>query len=312
MIDVATAFQKYGWADQITLSNDMPTYSTRDKAIISGNVVEIMEFESEEYRNTTAPQDTGLSDEYKQSEEYQLELRKRSLRRSRSKVKRLINANPDLTRFATLTFENNVEDLDVAHDEYGKFMDRLRYWAKKNNVDMKYLTVVEFQKRGAVHYHLLLNFYIDKQKLGDIWGNGFVDIKKIDDVGNRGNYMTKYMTKIQTLDQFDSRLEGRKTYFCSRNVQRPQVITGKKNVDKLREVIAAKREDPDFEYTFQRPDVGNVIYKQFVLEDSSLIDDYMTTYKEGVYFKDLDIISNDNVSFGDWVGDIMYEGVGIA
>ena len=73
---------------------------------------------------------------------------------------------------------------------------------KYNYDSFKYLAVVEFQKRGAIHYHMLSDFgYIEQKELEKIWGNGFVWIRDLltgnngKPVDNVGAYLVKYMNK---------------------------------------------------------------------------------------------------------------------
>lgn len=63
-----------------------------------------------------------------------------------------------------------------------KFIQRLKY---KFGKDIKYLAVIEFQQRGAVHYHVLSDIpYIKQDELQDLWGQGFVFINAISHVDN--------------------------------------------------------------------------------------------------------------------------------
>ena len=67
---------------------------------------------------------------------------------------------------------------------------RLNY---KLNQKIKYLAVIEFQERGAVHYHVLSDIpYIPQKELQDIWGHGFVYINAVKHVDNIGAYIVKY------------------------------------------------------------------------------------------------------------------------
>jgi len=58
----------------------------------------------------------------------------------------------------------------------------------------------EFQKRGAVHYHLLALCWkrrppwVDKKKLANKWGLGFVDVSFVDK-GRVVHYVSKYVRK---------------------------------------------------------------------------------------------------------------------
>ena len=86
---------------------------------------------------------------------------------------------------------------------------------------------MEFQKRGAIHYHMRSDFgYIEQCDLEKIWGNGFVWINDLlksnkgKPVDNVGAYIVKYMNK----NIIDKRLMGKKAYFTSKNLKRPEII----------------------------------------------------------------------------------------
>ena len=103
--------------------------------------------------------------------------------------------------------------------------------------DFKYVCVPEFQKRGAVHYHLLTNISYDSDLLADeiklwqpktkkwqigkplkSWSYGYSMTKKLDNI-NVVAYITKYMTK-----EIDDRLFGNRRYFYSQNLIKPNIV----------------------------------------------------------------------------------------
>lgn len=96
-------------------------------------------------------------------------------------------------------FADNIKDIAVAHPEFRKFVKRLGYHIDNKETYLKYLTVPEFQKRGAVHYHVVLfNLpYIKNKVLAKVGDNGFVKLNVIEDVANIGAYVCKYMTKAE-------------------------------------------------------------------------------------------------------------------
>ena len=157
------------------------------KIICSRDFAYIYEFDKgylKGYENNDA--DTGRKSDYK-SENYE-EHRKQVLQRSKKNLRRLINANVGqygkefTAKFLTLTFKDNVKDLDKANYEFEKFIKRLNYHCfgtKKAN--LKYTCVVEFQKRGAIHYHVIIyNMpYVKANDVANVWGNGFIKINKI-------------------------------------------------------------------------------------------------------------------------------------
>ncbi|GAI10009.1 unnamed protein product, partial [marine sediment metagenome] len=44
--------------------------------------------------------------------------------------------------------------MDITNREFKKFIQRLRY----QYGDFKYMAVIEFQDRGAIHYHMISDF----------------------------------------------------------------------------------------------------------------------------------------------------------
>lgn len=104
--------------------------------------------------------------------------------RRRDNVRRLAccNFNSEYDKFFTLTFKDNKTDVKECNYIFMKFIQRLKY---KFTKDIKYLAVLEFQNRGAVHYHVLSDIpYIPQEELQELWGQGFVFINAISHVDN--------------------------------------------------------------------------------------------------------------------------------
>lgn len=149
----------------------------------------------------------------------------RNILRSKFSMQRLAKSNEkDFKTFITLTFADNISSIDIAQKIFHSWTVHIRQL--KN--DFKYIAVPEFQKRGAVHYHLLTNLTSDKKQsiitpqkdrkgCFDIkgWYHGFArvdNLKNIDVVA----YLSKYMTK-----DCDNRLWGHRRYYNSRNLVMP-------------------------------------------------------------------------------------------
>jgi hypothetical protein len=142
------------------------------------------------------------------------------------------NVNETVTepQFITFTFKENEQDVTNANIIFTNYIKRLNYhyFGTKDSV-AKYVVVPEFQERGAVHYHaIFFNLpLVNKRKefesgeFAELWGQGFIKIKLMQNIPNVGLYMTKYMTK----DATDRRLIGRKKYFSSRHLIKPVVIS---------------------------------------------------------------------------------------
>lgn len=147
----------------------------------------------------------------------------------RWEISRIIDCNfDDNTKFMTLTFKENIQDVKYTNVEFKKFIKRLNYYLyNEKKQKLKYLAVWEKQKRGAIHYHIIFFElpFINIDELQRIWGNGFVKINKIDvdSKDNRGRYVSKYFSK--DIDEKDYK---QKAFFKSLNLKKPIVI--RKNV----------------------------------------------------------------------------------
>lgn len=160
-----------------------------------------------------------------------------SLSQTRKNFVDLVNANawqwrkpktkkPYPVFFITLTFEENVQDLTYANKEFLKWVKKFNYAVfKKKGASLCYLAVPQFQKRGAVHYHILFfNIPYLKGGMYDIiertWTHGtFWNVEKVNPrtIEKTINYLARYMFK----NFFDERLLGRRRYMASRNIKRP-------------------------------------------------------------------------------------------
>lgn len=230
------------------------------KVIISGNVIEVYEYKNsilygyKDKKKAAGGRSSVAEDKDKEVN------REKVLSRARKDLRRIINSNIEkYSKFLTLTFRDNVTDLDFANYEFNKFIKRLNYHYK---IKVKYSVVIEFQKRGAIHYHCLLynlTQKIDIGKMEDIWGNGFVKVNAINNVDNVGAYVCKYMTKTE-----DSRLEGRKMYFNSRNLNKPKEIKDNELIEVLTGSLS--NQSPKYENVFSN-EYNDINYKQYIISE---------------------------------------------
>ena len=229
------------------------------KVIVSGKQIEIYEYKESviygysDIKKGSRGRQTVANDEDKEIN------REKVFKRARTNLRRLINANIEVdSKFLTLTFRDNVTDLDFANNEFKKFVKRLNYHF---NIKLKYSCVIEFQKRGAIHYHVVLynlNGKVDLNKLSDIWGHGFIKLNRIKGVDNVGAYICKYMTKTD-----DKRLEGRKMYFNSRNLNKPTEIKDPETVNAV--VGSLQNQSPKYENIFTN-EYNSINYKQYIID----------------------------------------------
>ncbi len=144
--------------------------------------------------------------------------------RSKLDCQRIAKANAkDWKTFITLTIAENITDVKIANKKFRNFIDTI----KRKYKDFKYIAIPEFQKRGAVHYHVLTNIDIDnkdfiftqednkKFKHIKYWNSGFTKVDRLEnDIKKIIGYISKYMTK-----DIDNRLYNRHRYFYSRNLK---------------------------------------------------------------------------------------------
>ena len=203
------------------------------KVIVSGDIIEVYEYSVPILEGFDNSRSKGKGRRCKADEAEQMRNRELVLQRARRDIRRLVNCNiGEFSKFVTLTFRENITDLKVANYEWKKFKQRLE---TKIGYKLQYLVVIEFQKRGAIHYHILMFNapYIKNNKLQEIWGNGYVKINRIDNVDNVGAYVCKYITK----DNDDDRLAGQKMYFASRGLKKPTEIRNAERVESLVAVL---------------------------------------------------------------------------
>lgn len=236
-------------------------YYAYQKLVISGNILELYDYEYPIVKGLSLKK-VGRANETMTDETTKQENRKKTQYRAKRQVARLINANSfEMKKFITLTFADNITDIKTANREFKIFIQRLNYYLKKHNhSNLKYVAVIEFQKRGAIHYHFLCNApYIENKVLKELWKNGFVRINKIDNVDNVGAYVTKYMSK----DLNDKRLQGKKCYLTSKHLEKPIETIDKEIIDELLPSIEIKRE---YKRNYTTEYNGDVVYTQYVLK----------------------------------------------
>jgi len=199
-------------------------YSVYQKLIISGSFIEHYTYEKPYYIGY--PQ-YRFSHRFRRQKNQEI-IREDNVRRTRARIRRLINCNRDLQKFITLTFNTPTLTLRDANPLFHNFIKRL----KRIFPDLKYCCVPEFQPiSGRVHYHFLCNidvFYF-KHSLESLWGHGFCHITDIDNVDNVGAYICKYLGK----GNFDTRYFVKRKFFYSLNLLRPVVV------DKINDVLMA-------------------------------------------------------------------------
>lgn len=181
------------------------------RIIQSGTVLEVYRYDKPIGFDYTKFADNKLGtkvkpEEWKGKEEF-------SLNRSKRQIRRTIWANLNkYSKFMTLTYAENMQDIERFYYDFKMMMKTL----KRKGVALKYLYVLEYQERGAIHCHMIIfnDEYIPWQTLRQAWGKGNIDIHQIRHIKNLGSYVCKYLTK-DTLAEYNS-----KSYSVSRGLQK--------------------------------------------------------------------------------------------
>ncbi|NCN25695.1 hypothetical protein COT94_04590 [Candidatus Falkowbacteria bacterium CG10_big_fil_rev_8_21_14_0_10_37_14] len=233
-------------------------YSFCEKIIVSGKSVEISKSRRPSWggyqtnREKSEPKQLDAFEEQKRKV-----LNKQKLHsRSKTKIKRLVNANTQWSKFFTLTFAENITDKTMANYLFTQFIKRLKYHFPEFN----YLAVPERQKRGAIHYHLICNLgYVDYKFLFELWGYGRIELADIRSVKKIGAYISKYLTKGAS--EF-----CKKSFFCSRKIKRPIEIIGfRADIFKKKFLTGL---EPIFTKQFYSEWTGIVDYSEYLLDFS--------------------------------------------
>lgn len=193
---------------------------TKIRIVKTGQRIEVYQYELPLVLHRKVRKKVVIREKSERDQEY----RNRRAHRANNTIRRLANGNfIERAVFVTLTFDND-QSFDI--NDISASNKRLRTFIKKLQTqfpDFKYIAVLEFQQRGAVHYHMLCNLpYIEKEELASNWGHGFIDIQYVRDTQKIGGYLAKYMAKNCT----DPRFTEHRSYFTSKNLNRPTVLYG--------------------------------------------------------------------------------------
>lgn len=221
---------------------------SKKRLIVSGNILELYEYEIPFLYNTVGRTSVAMRDAARPR-------RADNLMNTRQEIRRLVECNYKeygyQPVFLTFTYEQNETDLGRAWRDFTGFIERLNDAHQKK---YKYLSVVEFQKRGAVHFHcIFFNMDLDIERaercpahscmafrlgacphgpfrhLAILWRRGFVDIERVRSAKAVGPYVSSYLDKTAS----DSRLIGQKAFSTSRGLIRPREYRSEVDIDKI-------------------------------------------------------------------------------
>ena len=251
---------------KIELKSGVEAYNK--KIIVSGNIVEVYDYEKTMFKGKNSSGGRHHTDSENSEKNREI-----TLNRARKDIRRLINSNVgkygEMAKFITLTFADNITDVEVANYEFKKFIQRLNYDVfNSKKAILKYTVVPEVQKRGAIHYHCVFyNMpYVKHAKLRELWDygdeveKGSVNVKKIEHVDNIGAYVCKYLTKDTS-----TAFEGKKSYFNSRGLYKPEEIYKEKEVTSFCDKLTTSNEFKNtYNSSYSNDYTGKIEYQQYV------------------------------------------------
>nr|CDL66302.1 unnamed protein product [uncultured bacterium] len=182
-----------------------------DSAIVRlkecGNVTEIMYSETRSRGGYITKLDkehycdnrTGEVFEFKHLENRAQDLS--NVAKSLAQGRDLLNTNiidVSYCRWVTLTYAENMTDPKKLLFDFQNFNKRCR----SIYGNYEYITAAEPQSRGAWHLHAVFIFdhkapYMENKIVADCWKQGFVTVKRLDDVDNVGAYLTAYLGDME-------------------------------------------------------------------------------------------------------------------
>lgn len=178
-----------------------------------GNVIEIMQMDKLNSKISIQKIDkdhyidlyTGEVKEYNHQENRKESIV--SLYRTFRKLRGYINTNfygESNELHVVLTYKENMQNTKKLQQDLEHFIKKLRYYKGAN---IEYITVIEPQKRGAWHAHILIKdktipkLFISNEDIAKWWGNGFTKTKSLEGVDNIGAYLSAYLTNVQITEE---------------------------------------------------------------------------------------------------------------
>lgn len=223
------------------------------KVVLLDDYVQVYLFETKKQKSMDKKETKLDIDNLKKECNANLDLSKnielKNITRSKLQCQRLAKCNAkEWKTFITLTIADNITDIDIANKKLNCFTHKVKRVFK----DFKYICIPEFQKRGAVHYHMLTNIDISNKDLIysqennkrykhiKYWIDGYDKVDVLDDdIKKVIGYISKYMTK-----DIDDRLFNKRRYHYSNNLKKPIEsfidLTSDKGQDYFKKIIQDK------------------------------------------------------------------------
>ena len=144
-------------------------------------------------------------------------------RRARTCIRRHIMGSA-CDRMLTLTYRENFSDRDLADQQVSALLRIIKRWHK----GIGYLAVPEYQKRGAIHWHIALNTRVEATRVRKAWNkileksglSGNINLQYFPSAAKQAAYLAKYVSK----DMDDPNRGTRKRYKRNRGLVIPETV----------------------------------------------------------------------------------------
>jgi hypothetical protein len=168
-------------------------------------------------------------------------------RNSERELIRVLNANftrEDLE--IHLTFEDHPlpESYEEAKRMSDNFMRRVKYRYTKAGIELKYVVVISGDETHRWHYHITLSGGIDRDELEALWPYGYANSRRLQFNENGVEGLSRYISRQHLQEEGYERAKGRRRWFGSRNLVRPQPkeVTGAISGKKVKELCTVEVE----------------------------------------------------------------------
>jgi len=151
-------------------------------------------------------------------------------RRAKTAIRRHI-LGTGCDRMLTLTYRENWDDLRASDVHVTKLLRTLKRW----HPTLNYLAVHEYQKRGAIHWHIALDQRVDIVAVRSLWHKivgalgGSVNIRYFPNPARQAAYLAKYIGK----DLDEEKRGTKKRYKKNRGFQFSELYFRAYEVDRL-------------------------------------------------------------------------------
>ncbi|MDO4393574.1 MAG: hypothetical protein Q4C80_04095 [Bacillota bacterium] len=118
-----------------------------------------------------------------------------------------------------LTYRGEAPELKKAKGCLEKFIRNTRAYAKRNNIEFKYITVTEYA-HTRIHHHVVMSA-IDLEVIDRLWKYGYEKPTLLDDTGNYQK-LAAYLLKETSKTFRNEDNPNKRRYNCSRNIVTPE------------------------------------------------------------------------------------------